>query len=199
MGDDASIHLVSRWRAGDQRAADELFRRYAEQLVGLTRRRLSAKLAHRIDPQDVVQSVYRSFFSGALAGRYDLQRGGDLWRLLVGITLHKLYRQIERLKAAKRAFDREQALGGDDNLWGIPAEILARGPSPLEAVALADELEQFMSQLEPVHRRMLELRLQGYGREEIAAQTERSERTVRRVLERIKQQLDDWPGRQSTA
>jgi DNA-directed RNA polymerase specialized sigma24 family protein len=58
------------------------------------------------------------------------------------------------------------------------------------AVALADELERFMGGLEPLHRRMLELRLQGYTLDEIAAATNRSDRTVIRVMERIKQQLE---------
>jgi hypothetical protein len=36
---------------------------------------------------------------------------------------------------------------------------------------------------------MLELRLQGYDWAEIATATQRTQRTVRRVLERIKEQL----------
>jgi DNA-directed RNA polymerase specialized sigma24 family protein len=34
------------------------------------------------------------------------------------------------------------------------------------------------------------LRLQGYSLEEIAAATQRCERTVRRILERVKEQLE---------
>ena len=67
--------------------------------------------------------------------------------------------------------------------------MLTREPSPVEAIALAEELEQVMRRLEPLHRRMLELALQGYGVEEIASDTQRSERTVRRVLERVKEEL----------
>jgi RNA polymerase sigma factor (sigma-70 family) len=62
----------------------------------------------------------------------------------------------------------------------------------VEAVALAEELEQFMSRLGPADRRVLELRLQGYTVEEIAAQTQRGERTVRRVLKEHKQRLEQW-------
>jgi hypothetical protein len=58
---------------------------YANRLIALARSRLSSKLAGRIDPEDVVQSVYRSFFAEARAGRYHLDRGGDLWRLLVAM------------------------------------------------------------------------------------------------------------------
>jgi DNA-directed RNA polymerase specialized sigma24 family protein len=46
-----------------------------------------------------------------------------------------------------------------------------------------------MSKLEPLERRMLEMRLQGYNLEEIAAATQRTERTVRRALTEVKQLL----------
>jgi DNA-directed RNA polymerase specialized sigma24 family protein len=46
-----------------------------------------------------------------------------------------------------------------------------------------------MAALEPQHRRMLELRLQGCNLEEIATALDCSERTVIRVLERVKKKL----------
>jgi RNA polymerase sigma-70 factor (ECF subfamily) len=189
MAEDASINLVARWRGGDQLAAGELFHRYAAQLIALARTRLSAKLAPRIDPEDVVQSAYRSFFHGTRDGRYDIRRGGDLWQLLVVITLHKLQHQVRRNLAAKRSIHREQSLGGEHSLFGLQPEVLAQTPSPVEALTLAEELEQLMRRLEPLHRRMLELRLQGANVDEIATDTQRCPGTVRRVLERIKQQL----------
>src|SRR5436305_1291848 len=93
---DEAAALVARWRAGDQQAAAELFRRYADRLIALARSRLSARLARRIDPEDVVQSAYRSFFGDTRAGRYDVGRAGDLWQLLVTITLHKVQLQVKR-------------------------------------------------------------------------------------------------------
>jgi RNA polymerase sigma-70 factor (ECF subfamily) len=187
--DDPSGDLLARWRRGDQGAADALFQRYAGQLIALAARRLGARLAQRIDAEDVVQSVYRSFFASASAGRYDLQRGGDLWRLLVVITLQKLRAQVEHHTAQKRSVRREKSLSGDD---GPSIEAATREPSPLEALALADEVERLMRTLEPLDRQVLELRLQGYNLEEIAAATRRSERTVTRTLRAIKQQLEQW-------
>ena len=192
MTDDQSSDLLARWRNGDQQAAAELFCRYADRLIALARSRLSAKLAHRIDPEDVVQSAYRSFFAQTRADRYDLQRGGDLWQLLVTITLHKLQHHVRRLHTGKRAVDREQNFGSEDSLLGIQMQALGNEPTPLEAVALADLLQQVLQGIEPRERRMLELRLQGYNLEEIAAETQRSRRTVRRVLDEVKQRLEQW-------
>src|SRR5262245_38431736 len=184
--DERSGDLLARWRTGDQQAADQLFRRYTSRLVALARSRLPARLGPRVDAEDVVQSVYRSFFAGAGAGRYDVQRGGDLWRLLVTITLHKLYLQVKRNSRQKRDVRREQALGHDDELL----QILAKHPAPAEALALVDELEQSMSALKPLARRIVELRLQGWAIAEIAADTRRSERRVHYVIEEVKQQLE---------
>src|SRR5262245_8880200 len=107
--DDRSGDLVARWRAGDQQAAEQLFHRYAQRLIALTRSRLPSLLSRRVDAEDVVQSVYRSFFAGAREGRYDLRQGGDLWQLLVTITFHKLYHQVKRNTREKRAIEREQS------------------------------------------------------------------------------------------
>jgi RNA polymerase sigma factor (sigma-70 family) len=189
---DESAELLERWRGGDQDAASALFHRYAERLIALTRSRLSHKLARRFDPEDIVQSAYRSFFAGARDGRYDANRSGDIWRLLVSITIHKMQHQVERHTAGKRAVDRERSFGGSGTHGGIPPEALADEPSPSAAVVLADELEHVMRGLEPRCRRILELRLQGHTLDEIAADTKRSQRTVRRTLEEIKLELEAY-------
>jgi RNA polymerase sigma-70 factor (ECF subfamily) len=195
--EDASINLVARWQAGDQQAANELFRRYAGRLIALARSRLSASLSRRVDAEDVVQSAYRSFFAGARDGLYDPQRGGTLWKFLVAITLHKLQDQLERHTAQKRSIKAERCFGTEDTLLGLRAEALARDPSPVEAVALVDQVEQVMRQLDPLQRQIFELRLQGHSLEEIAAQTQRCERTVRRTLERVKERLEQWHAEQT--
>jgi RNA polymerase sigma factor (sigma-70 family) len=184
-----SADLMAQWREGDQEAAGALFQRYAERLLALARRRLSPLLVRHVDPEDVVQSAYRSFFTGARAGRFALERSGDLWRLLVAITLHKLQHQVERHTTAKRAVSRECHPDERNNPARLQEEILAREPTPAEAAALTDTLQQLLRGLQPLECRMVELRLQGYSLDEIAADVRRSERTVRRLLERVKERL----------
>src|SRR5262245_37394153 len=121
---------VSSRAAGDQ--ADDLFRRYAGRLIALARSRLPPKLGQHVDPEDVVHSAYRSFFSAARDGRYDRQQGNDLWQLLVTFTLHKLYRQVERLTTQKREVAREENFGSEDSLLGLKARVATREPSPVE-------------------------------------------------------------------
>jgi RNA polymerase sigma factor (sigma-70 family) len=182
-----SLVLLEQYRAGDDRAADALFTRYFERLTALARSRLAPRLACRTDPEDIVLSVYRSFFVGARAGRFTLSRGGDLWRLLASITKHKLLREARHQRADRRSVDRELPLDPAEH-----AAILGRQPEPTaeDAAALADELERVLSRLDPFGRRVLELRLQGAQLSEIARDTGRSERTVRRTLGQIRELLD---------
>lgn len=189
MGEQTAGELLARWQAGDQQAATALFHRYADRLIALARSRVSGHLTHRVDPEDVVQSAYRSFFADARKGRYASSAGGELWQLLVSITLHKLHKQINRLRTQKRSVAREQHLPDAGALHGLHAAVLAQEPSPVEAVALTDEVEQLMRRLDSVERQILQLRLQGHNLGEIADQVNCSERTIRRALDEIKQQL----------
>lgn len=193
------LQLLARWRRGDQAAAALLFQRYAGRLVALARSQLSAKLARHVDPEDVVQSVYRSFFADGREGRYQLERGGDLWQLLVTMTLHKLANQANHLATQKRAVGRERNFGSEDSLLGIGAPKLAGNPSPVDAVALTDQLEQVLRPLDVAQRRIVEMRLQGYNLDEIAAEVCCSLSSVRRVLERIKKQLAQGRDDQATS
>jgi RNA polymerase sigma-70 factor (ECF subfamily) len=187
--DAPSAELMARWRNGDQEAAEVLFRRYVERLLALARSRMTSWLARRVDAEDVVQSAYRTFFVGVLAGRYTARRNGDLWRLLASITIHKVRHQVERHTAGKRAVGRERPFESERGLVGFQGRMLAREPTPEQAAALADTLEEVFRDVELLERRMVELRLQGSGLDEIAADVRRSERTVRRVLELVKGRL----------
>jgi hypothetical protein len=111
-----SAELLRRVQAQSEPAAAAVFARYVQRLTRLARRRLAARLAARVDPEDIVQSAYRSFFVAARQGRYEVRRGGDLWRLLVEVTLHKLYRQAERHGAKRRSVQRERATS-EGSVW----------------------------------------------------------------------------------
>jgi RNA polymerase sigma factor (sigma-70 family) len=178
---ETTAEIVKRYREGDGRAAEELFARYVDRLTRLARSHLSPKLAARTDPEDVVMSAYRSFFIGARDGRFSLARSGDLWRLLVSITMNKLYRQVRRHRAASRSINSEILFNND--------EVLGTEPTPEQVIGIADELEALLKKLDSFERRVLELRLQEESLDEIASETGRSERTVRRTLSSIRELL----------
>ena len=175
-----SRELLVRYQQGDPAAAAALFDRYAGRLLALARSRLSPKLARRVDADDVVQSTYRSFFLRAREGEFVAENPGDLWRLLATMTLHKLGRQAQRHRAAKRSLQREVTTVPDAPDW--LGELADREPSAADVVAAAEELHWLLSQFDLAARKAIELRLQDLTLEEIAASIGRSERTIRRWL-----------------
>ena len=171
-------------------AATELFERYASRLIALTQRHLNERLGRRLDAEDVVQSVFNSFFVRTRDGAFMLQENGELSRLLVSMTLNKLDDQIRHHTAGKRSITSENHFSSEDSLHGMSAAALARDPSPEEAAALAELVEQILTPLDPLARKVVELRLQGYEMQEIAAQTGYCQRTIRRLLNRFKGQME---------
>ncbi len=181
---ESSAELLERWRRGDQDAAALLWQRYALRLLALVRGRLTPHPAGDLDPEDVVQSVFRRLFAHARDGRTVLRHSGDLWRLLVAIGLHRIQDQRRRAGARRRFLGTRQPLTEDT------AELLAREPSPEEAALVADELAHALHGLEPRQQEMVVLRLQGCRIDEIADLLQCHERTVRRVLERVRRRLE---------
>jgi hypothetical protein len=60
--------------------------------------------------------------------------------LLAAITVHKVLRQVEHHSQQKRSMEREESLHALDSL-PVPAEFVARDPSPEEAVAMIEAHE----------------------------------------------------------
>ena len=94
--------LVERYRCGNQQAAAELFDRYAGRIRGLAKSKFSPYLNARIDPDDIVQSVFHSFFRRAREGQYEVPDGQTLWNLLLVIALNKVRSSGVHHRATKR-------------------------------------------------------------------------------------------------
>src|SRR5580692_9156029 len=103
--------LLARFRRGSEDAATQIYLRYAERLRALARSRCSPTLASRVDADDIVQSVFRSFFQAAQLGSLQITTGEDLWRILLGIALNKIRNEHSFHHAAKR--DVRLTSGGD--------------------------------------------------------------------------------------
>ena len=184
MSKPASRELLQQYEAGQDEAATAIFNRYVERLMALARSRISPKLKRRIDPEDVVQSAYRSFFVHAKNQEYQLTRSGDLWRLLATTTLNKLYGQAERQTAAKRTIDRE--IPGNVAL----ANLETHDPTVVEIVAVGEQLRLVFDSLSHDERLVLMSTLQGESVEEIRASICKSERTVRRLLKQARHHFE---------
>ena len=87
--------LVEQLKSGNQDAASELYQRYAQRLCHQIERRIGQHLQGRLEAGDVLQSAFRTFFRRAANGEYQIDYTGDLWNLLLTITLNKVRGQAE--------------------------------------------------------------------------------------------------------
>jgi RNA polymerase sigma-70 factor (ECF subfamily) len=187
-GQDSFNHLMARLNAGDDAAASRVFHRFAQRLLALARSRLDDALRRKEDPEDVLQSVFRSFFTRQQEGEFDVSSWDSVWRVLTLLTVRKCADRAAYFHAACRDVGREAGPGASaasKDSWAG----LADDPTPSEAAILTDTLEQLMAGLEARDRDIVTLQLQGYTIPEISAQVHRSERTVSRVLERVRKRL----------
>jgi RNA polymerase sigma-70 factor (ECF subfamily) len=129
---DSFAEFLARLQARDDGAAQELFERFAGQLIALARRRVTG-LEHKIDPESVVQSAYKSFFHRADKGKFELGGWDSLWGLLTVITLRKCAQRVAYYLAECRDAAREVSAPAAEEgaSWREP---LGREPTPLEAL-----------------------------------------------------------------
>jgi RNA polymerase sigma-70 factor (ECF subfamily) len=178
-------HLQNR----NDAAGRELFARFAQELITLARQHIHDGLKHKVDPEDIVQSVYKSFFVRYEAGNLDFVNWSSLWGLLTVITVRKCAERVAYHRAACRDAAREVAPPATEEAapW---LEHFGREPTPLEAAALSETVEQLFASLDEDERPVLTLSLQGYSTREISQQLGRAERTVRLLRECIRHRLE---------
>jgi RNA polymerase sigma factor (sigma-70 family) len=189
MSKDSFASLMRELREGGENAARVVFARYTQQLVALARRRLDDRLAGKVDPEDVVQSAYKSFFVRQRAGQLDVGNWKSLWGLLTVITLRKIADRAAHFQAGKRDASRElpPPTGDQPPAW---AAALDREPGPDEAAVLTETVEALLRDLDEDERPILELSLQGHSATEISEKLGRAERSVRRLRERVRKRLE---------
>src|SRR5262249_50502477 len=133
--------------------------------------------------EDVLQSVFKSFFARHQGGQFDVANWDSLWNLLALLTVRKCADRIAYFHAACRDVRREKYVGVG------AAQACTPDPTPSEAAILTETLTRFMADLEQADRDIVTLHLQGYTTPEISGHVHRSERSVCRVLERVRRRL----------
>jgi RNA polymerase sigma factor (sigma-70 family) len=175
--------LLQRLRRGEESAATALYLRYARRLLALAQAKTSEALAAKEEADDIVQSVFKSFFRKASAGLYDVPEGEELWNLLLVITINKIRAKGNYHRAAKRDV---RLAAGDQALEAVPAD------APGNDVALAElhmVIDEILKSLPEKSAEIVELRIAGTEVNEIVAKVKRSKRTVERVLQDFRERL----------
>jgi len=156
--------------------------RFTARLLELARHRLPDRVRSRVDPEDLVQSVYRTFFQRLKDGRFSFVDSGDLWRLLAAMTFHRATKAVRFHQQQRGDVRRERPLAGSDNSPGGSAAIVEPQPGWDDLIALFDALGRLLDRLPEKYREIAVLQLEGHSVDEIARAVWRSRRTVFRAL-----------------
>lgn len=174
----SDTELLSQLESGHEEAAALLYHRYADRLIRLAERRSAGQLANRLDAEDIVQSVFRTFFRRASTGHYQLPEGEEIWKLFLVISLNKIRKKADFHQAAKRNVGRTQAIGDKQ---------LAANDEPSQILQMT--IEEMISRLPKEHQGVIRDRISGFEVAEMAERNRLSRRTVERVLQSFRQHL----------
>ena len=203
MNDHRSItRVLSQFQTDDgerrDRAAARVWREYFPRLLALARKQLDDRLRQRLEPEDIVQSAYKSFCMRQQQGQFELDGRDDLWRLLVHITLQKARNAAKRETRHRRDARREQGANHGQNtdsrspVW-LFERLEGRDPTPDEAAAFSEEVQRRLDTLPDAAREVALLKLQGHTNEEIASadHLDCAVRTVERKLAIIRKRWSE--------
>ncbi|QEG37155.1 RNA polymerase sigma factor [Bythopirellula goksoeyrii] len=182
-------HWIELVKAGDSAAANRIWQHYFDRLVRSVRARLQGQNLAISDEDDIVVSVFDSFYNAAENGRFpNLTDRDDLWRLLLRMAARKV--------VDKRRHDRRQRRGGNVQLHSLDhagedkqvIEAIGDEPSPEMVLMMQESVEQLFSHLGVGQIRDLAVaKLEGYTNAEIAQRLGCSERTIERRLNLIRE------------
>jgi RNA polymerase sigma-70 factor (ECF subfamily) len=174
--------LVIAARGGDDLAATELYNRYARRVFALVHSQMSDWLRSVTEPEDIVQSVFKSMFRGLQGGQFEAPPGNTLWSLIAVIAVRKTRRRATHHSAQRRDAHRVAPLREGD---------ATSASEQLTLKVLEMDLGQTLATLRESDRKVLLARIQGHSVEEIAQIMGRTGRTIERSLQRIREQLAD--------
>ncbi len=173
--------LLRKIQGGSEDAASELYGRYAERLEFLISRGLGSDMRSLLDSEDVVQSVFRTFFRRAGSADYDVPEDSELWNLLVTISLNKIRAIGKHYRRKKR--DISRTIHGDS---GAGSASCGDGVAYQVLRLVIDEL---IESLPDSYQTIIKLHIEGWDVSGIASEAQRSKRTVERVLQQFRTQL----------
>jgi RNA polymerase sigma-70 factor (ECF subfamily) len=189
------VELVDRWREGDETAAGVLHKRYLAKLLNLVGRHLASRFNPRLDADDVVQSVFGSFFNGAREGRYEFDGDNDFWKLLLTIALNKVRNTVRHHQTQMRDLGKESFSTNTEGSERLLASLKSPGRIAAEYAGFLESLDELLDKLDPGEQELLRYQIEGYTQKEIADKMHLNDRTIRRMLARIRnrglEMLDD--------
>ena len=187
MSSDLSItRLIGHLKDGNREMSQQLWAAYFDRLVRLAQARLRGAARSVADEEDVVVSVFDSFFRRAELGQFpQLHDRDDLWKLLFVLTVRKAINHVNHQGRQSRGGQRVRSLTDLEDL-GVH-EILGMEPTPQLAAQMTEECQILLNRLgDPTLHAVAIWKMEGYTNREIAKKLDCVEQTVERKLRSIR-------------
>jgi RNA polymerase sigma factor (sigma-70 family) len=176
--------LEKAWNDSDG-SAQEVVERYGPYILRAVRRRLDKKLRSKFDSVDFVQAVWASFFAMP-PDRLQFKQHQELVNFLMGLARNKVVDVVrQRLETQKYDVKRERRL--IDSAALDEGDLASRGPTASQVAIAREEWQRAESPETPRDERIVNWLKRGQSLESIAQEIGVSVKTVRRVLDRLKQ------------
>lgn len=178
ISEHGDLTLMELWSAGDEDAAREFVNRNSLRLASLVQRNMAQRFLRRFDPEDVVNSVFRSLFRKAQNGGLPVANNTALRAYVLTVTLNKLRNSVKRESREKN--DVRLTINIGNLADAIPA------PTHDEAMESLEVIFHIAESLGPTHAAVLNGTLRNLSDEEISLQMNNiSTRSIRRYRQQI--------------
>lgn len=178
--------LILAAKSGDKSALSRLVEEFEPEIRLIARRRLGKELRPFLDSVDLVQSVHRSLLVGLRGDRFDLSTPASLLALSATIIQRKVAKQWRKLQRQKR-MESEDPRSITEVLLSLQADV----EDSSKQSQIRDAVERILSELDPVERKLIEMRLLGYTTAEVAQALELDSDVLRVRLSRLRKRLKD--------
>ena len=175
----------------DQRAAELVHDFCRPRLTAFARSRIFPKLLQRVDADDVVQETFQSFFRGVYANRFQIDTTSELWNTLLAICMNKIRTESQHHSRKKRSFDREETHEDFGSGVDKAASSMVAGDAPCDVQNVLAQLRSIVGHMDSRDQEVMLDSIRGMSNSEIADKHGCSDRSVRRVFERIRTRLNN--------
>jgi RNA polymerase sigma-70 factor (ECF subfamily) len=175
-------NLLAQLSNGDEAAVEQVFLAYEPYLRKAICRQFPDALRTRLDPSDIIQSVWADLLRGFREAGWRFSDADHLRGFLYVATRNRL---MDRIRQHRKTVAREQPLGVGDEQPFLPSA----QPRPSEFAQADDLWQRILVHCPPEHRPLLELKREGYSLAEIAERTGLHADSVRRILRTLARQL----------
>ncbi|MCA9243352.1 MAG: sigma-70 family RNA polymerase sigma factor [Phycisphaerales bacterium] len=183
--------LLQKAQAGDELSLQKLLARWQRRLLTRVERRLPARLAGAVSPEDILQDAFVDVFRGI--ARFQDNGESAFYRWLVTIVDNRLIDTIRALQAAKRGGEWARLTETESQAIPLVEMLEVNSRTPSRSIARREAVGaviQALDEIAPDYREALQLRfVEGLNVSETAQRLGRTEWAVHKLCRRGLDQL----------